>query len=273
MKEKSIFYIGELSKLFHISVDSIRYYEKMGLLTPLRNPDNGYREYTLNDVQTLTLIREMLSLGFHVDQMKDFVQNRTIDTTIKLLEEEIATINESILNLYEKKNSIQSRLDTVKECISNDNFEKVKLVTMQKRNGIMITDENLPDNYVDYYMVRYMNETRNKINAIGYCDCYTLDIEGSNPESKYFRTKNVFFLTDSFSNHNNFSLPAGSYLSLFYSGSLEKTKLLLPKLYKYAKIHHLNIIGDPIELCHIDNYETSIESEYITEIELPVEIS
>ena len=58
MKEKNIFYIGELSELFNISVDSIRYYEKMGLITPLRNPANGYREYTLNDVQTLTLIRE-----------------------------------------------------------------------------------------------------------------------------------------------------------------------------------------------------------------------
>ena len=100
MKEKNIFYIGELSELFNISVDSIRYYEKMGLITPLRNQTNGYREYTLNDVQTLTLIREMLTLGFHVDQIKEFVLNRTVDTTIKLLEEEISTINEAILSLY-----------------------------------------------------------------------------------------------------------------------------------------------------------------------------
>ena len=271
MKEKNIFYIGELSELFNISVDSIRYYEKMGLITPLRNPANGYREYTLNDVQTLTLIREMLNLGFHVDQIKEFVLNRTVDTTIKLLEEEISTINEAILSLYEKKNSIQNRLGAVKECIDHTNFEKVKLRQMQKRSGIMITDENLPDDYVDYYMVKYMRTTRNKINAIGYCDCYTLDIDGSNPDSRYFRTKNVFFLTDSFSDNNNYSLPAGNYLSLFYRGSLEKTKLLLPKLFKYAKLHHLKVIGNPIELCHIDNYETSQESEYITEIELPVE--
>ena len=103
MKEKNTFYIGELSELFNISVDSIRYYEKMGILVPFRNPVNGYREYTLNDVQTLILIREMLNLGFHVDQIKDFVLNRTVDTTIRLLEEEISTINESILSLYEKK--------------------------------------------------------------------------------------------------------------------------------------------------------------------------
>ena len=37
----STFHIGELSNLFNISVDSIRYYEKKGLICPTRNENTG----------------------------------------------------------------------------------------------------------------------------------------------------------------------------------------------------------------------------------------
>ena len=39
----------------------------------------------------------------------------------------------------------------------------------------------------------------------------------------------------------------------------------------YAKKHHLKKIVDPIEFCHIDDYETALEEEYITEIQWQVE--
>ena len=81
MKEKGIFYIGELSDLFNI--------------------------------------------GLHLEQIKEFVMNRTVQSTINLLEQEIITINEAILKLYEQKNSIQNRLGAVKDCLDINSFEKV----------------------------------------------------------------------------------------------------------------------------------------------------
>lgn len=44
----------------------------------------------------------------------------------------------------------------------------------------------------------------------------------------------------------------------------------MPSLYAYAKEHHLTVTGHPMELCHIDSYETNRESEYVIELELPV---
>ena len=60
MKEKNTFLIGELSKLFGIGVDSIRYYEEVGILHPQRDPNNNYRRYTVEDVRKIVLIRELL---------------------------------------------------------------------------------------------------------------------------------------------------------------------------------------------------------------------
>lgn len=42
---KKYFKIGEIAKLYHIGTDSLRYYEKLGILTPKRS-ENDYRLYS-----------------------------------------------------------------------------------------------------------------------------------------------------------------------------------------------------------------------------------
>lgn len=76
MKRKKTFNIGEVSRLFNISVDSIRYYEKIGILEPTRNEGNNYRVYTLSDIRQLTMIRELLGLNFSTERIKEFDRNQ-----------------------------------------------------------------------------------------------------------------------------------------------------------------------------------------------------
>lgn len=272
MREKNTFHIGELSKLFDIGVDSIRYYEEVGILQPQRDPNNNYRLYTIEDVRRIVLIRELLNLNFTTEQIKEFVTNRSIDKTLQLLKKELRTVNEQILNLYEIKNNLQNRLDTIHELLNHCEEEVIHALDLEERACIMVTDDNLPDTYVDYYVIKYMHTHRNRIATIGACDCYTLDLPGSNTASSYYRTKNVFFYAPFLPHHEcNYFLPAGKYISLTYRGALSKTKLLLPKLLEYAKREHYTILGEPIEFCHIDDYETNIEEEYLIEIQIPVE--
>ena len=44
---EQLFSIGDVAKLFHLSVSSLRHYEALGLLTPERvDPNTGYRSYS-----------------------------------------------------------------------------------------------------------------------------------------------------------------------------------------------------------------------------------
>ena len=271
MKEKTTFRIGELAKLFDIGVDSIRYYEEVGILCPKRDPINNYRLYTIEDVRKLTMIRELLGLNLTTEQIRDFDSNPNIHNTISLLEQELHMVNESLLKLYETKNSIQARLESFTRAMSAKHFDTIQLLELDKRACVMINDGNLPDDYVDFYLTKYMRSRQKKIDTIGACDCYTLDLAGSNPDSKYYRTKNLFFYSDLITYDSNFYLPAGKYLSVLYKGPLTQTKKFVPMLADYAKKHHLKTIDDPIEFCHIDDYETALEEEYITEIQWQVE--
>jgi DNA-binding transcriptional MerR regulator len=56
--------IGELAQSAGVSADTIRYYEKIGLLPPARRSESGYREYPSNAGNRLRVIRNAVQLGF-----------------------------------------------------------------------------------------------------------------------------------------------------------------------------------------------------------------
>lgn len=56
--------IGELARATGVSVDTIRYYEKLGLLPPARRSASGYREYSSGAGNRIRVIRNAVELGF-----------------------------------------------------------------------------------------------------------------------------------------------------------------------------------------------------------------
>lgn len=271
MKSNKTFKIGELSKFFNIGVDSIRYYEKVGILNSFRDPQNNYRCYTIEDFRRIVLIREMLDLGFSTQQIREFVIDRSVSKTESMLSAEINTIDDQIRHLKYRQKHIKNRLNSINTILSRYDNEQIQELSLDNRYCIMVRETNIPDNLVDYYLIKYMNQSESYIGTVGFCDCYTLDLPGSNPDSDYYRTKNVFFYSESFpKNKCNYILPEGLYLSVIYKGPLKKTKKILPAMYDHAQKHGLVPNSDPIEFCYIDEYETSNEEEYLIEIQLPV---
>lgn len=271
MNKNQYFKIGDLSKLYHIGVDSIRYYEKMGILKPERDPKNNYRLYTLNDIRKLAMIRELMDLNLSVEQIKEFDDHRTVDNSLSLLEEKLQETEEQIQKLLQTRNSIQARITSIQAAVKERKFMyQIRLKDFPDRFCIMVSDKNLPDQYVDYAVAEYMQSHLDKIQTIGACDCYTLDIKNSNPNSSQLRTKNVFFYSPEPIYDSNYTLPAGQYLSVIYPGNYDNTKKWVQKMIDYAEKEHMDILSDPIELCHINEYETGVQSEHVIEVQIQV---
>ena len=66
--------IGQLAKTVNCHIETIRYYEKIGLLLPAERQANGYRIYTQTHLSHLRLIRRARSLGFTQDEVRDLVE-------------------------------------------------------------------------------------------------------------------------------------------------------------------------------------------------------
>lgn len=69
-----VYRIGELSRESAVNLETIRYYERIGLLQqPARNA-SGYRCYQPEDVRRLSFIRRGRELGFSIDELKTLLQ-------------------------------------------------------------------------------------------------------------------------------------------------------------------------------------------------------
>lgn len=60
---KDGFQINEISKFFNVPASTLRYWEEMGVLAAKKNPENGYRIYTVSDLMTISDILFYKNLG------------------------------------------------------------------------------------------------------------------------------------------------------------------------------------------------------------------
>ncbi|ADZ89442.1 Zn(2+)-responsive transcriptional regulator [Marinomonas mediterranea] len=65
--------IGALAKRLGVSADTLRFYEKNGLLAPSKRSESGYRLYSDKDQQTLSFILRAKSVGFSLAEIKELI--------------------------------------------------------------------------------------------------------------------------------------------------------------------------------------------------------
>ena len=66
---------SELAKTARVNASVVRYYSRIGLLNPERNPDNGYRDYTPNDADRVRFIRKAKWLGFTLKDVQTILNH------------------------------------------------------------------------------------------------------------------------------------------------------------------------------------------------------
>ncbi|MCJ0824797.1 heavy metal-responsive transcriptional regulator [Luteimonas sp. 50] len=65
--------IGELAQRAGVSIDTVRYYERQGLLPEPARQASGYRSYVSGDVGRLQFVRRAKALGFTLEEIRDLL--------------------------------------------------------------------------------------------------------------------------------------------------------------------------------------------------------
>jgi DNA-binding transcriptional MerR regulator len=109
--------IGELVERSGLTKDTIRFYEKKGLINLDRKNrrDNNYKEYPEQVLDKLMLIRKLKDLGFTLNEIDTFLELwREEDASCKnlkyTLENKILLVNEQLLKLAELKSRLSESL-------------------------------------------------------------------------------------------------------------------------------------------------------------------
>jgi len=121
--------IGELSKLTGFTRDTIRWYEKIGLIQVDKNSryENNYRNYEFGLVEKLILIKQIKSFGFTLNEIKEFMLLQQHDqlncnAASKIFDNRLRAIEEKILELK----NFRAKLLQVKRDCEGDCIEKIK---------------------------------------------------------------------------------------------------------------------------------------------------
>lgn len=268
--KKTLLKINEVSKLYNIGIDSLRYYEEIGLLAPTRGKENNYRYYTYDDLMKLNLIRELRKLNFSFIQIKEMLGNRNLTSTLQLLNKELEIIDSEIQKMQESRSAVIQRITSINNAISDITYNQFSIRHMPERKCLHIFYGDVKLNEIDYYISAFIKEHGINIkDIIGRSDGYRLDISSSSSPDRY-SVKEVFIL-NKFLTEPSFTLPAGSYLTVAYNGNISKSRVWGEKLLQYAKRNHLKIEGDLFEFCVIDYYETDFQDEFITLLQIKIQ--
>ena len=88
--------VGEMAKLNHISEQTLRLYDKRGLLSPSFRGQNGYRYYDIKQSAVLDIIQYMKSLGISLKEIKHQLENRDLGRIEAALREKQRQTEEEI---------------------------------------------------------------------------------------------------------------------------------------------------------------------------------
>jgi DNA-binding transcriptional MerR regulator len=106
--------ISEVSKKYEISPDTLRYYERIGLIPKIYRNGNGIREYTEEDCRWIEFVKCMRGAGIQVEALIEY---------IKLFQEGDSTIEARKKILIEQRDHLIDNIEKMQKALERLNFK------------------------------------------------------------------------------------------------------------------------------------------------------
>lgn len=108
--------IGRLAKEGGVNIDTIRYYERQGLLPRAARRESGYREYASADVARLSFIRRAKELGFSLIDIGELLslsadRHQGVRGVKRKAEERLADVERKIAELKRVRRGLKTLID------------------------------------------------------------------------------------------------------------------------------------------------------------------
>ena len=264
---KDLYKIHEIARLFRLHPDTLRYYEEKGLLHPVRG-ESGYRMYTIQDVCTLNVIRALRELDLSTEDIRAYLERRSVEETLSLLDRQEALLEEKLAALRAARLEAEQRRDRLERYRAVPEGQ-VSVTEEEARPYVFLRENVILEKEIDFLLKKLEGKHQDYIKVIGaqtmgavldgdrlrqgICSCFSC----------------VFFLTPP-GGPRDALLPAGRYAGLFYRGGYDRLDRHLETLFRGIRDLGLTPAAPPLELYRIDVHDTRHEAEYVTELQVLV---
>jgi DNA-binding transcriptional MerR regulator len=107
--------VTQLATELNVSADTVRYYTRIGLITPIRNANNNYQEYREQDCKRLQFILSARNLGFTMNDIKEIIREASKEKTAcplvrQILEKRLQETEQSFIQQRELRKHMKNAM-------------------------------------------------------------------------------------------------------------------------------------------------------------------
>lgn len=244
--------IGKMAKVNHVSEQTLRLYDKMGLLCPSsRNDENGYRYYDIRQSARLDMIQYLKSMGFSLKEIQQQLSSENLKEIVTLLEHRDNQIGEQIGKLKSQRKAVQRTIRSFERYQNAPPDGYIVLEYLEKRQMYCI-DSKI--NFYDYGLEMYekllrelkRNLMEDEFSPLYFCNVGSILRKDNLLKGRFVSTEVFVFLDDeNLPSPQVQTIPAGSYICI-YCDSFEKEKEYARRLLDHIAQHDYLIAGDYI---------------------------
>ena len=126
--------IKKAAEMFDLSVDTLRYYERVGVIPPVHRNKSGYREYSTNDLNWIYLAKNLRNAGLSVESLIEFANLAQLrgkqdveESQKQILFDQLEELDQKITEMQEVRELLLYKIETYDEHIAK--FKTVELST------------------------------------------------------------------------------------------------------------------------------------------------
>lgn len=272
MEPIKLFSIGDVAKLFHLSVSSLRHYEAAGLLQPeWVDPQTGYRYYSTRQFEVLNTIRYLRALDMPLPEIADFLRDRDVgrmEEKLRLQRETVIRIQQELRRIERKIENRLQQLHTAQTCP----LDTVELVEAAACRIMWMESSMKIEGYLDMETwIRKLDSS--DAEAVVFLGKVGVSLSGEHlRQGRYTPYDGIFLVLDEEDNYNGEvqQLPQALCVRIRFRGSHAQAPEQYEKLTAYIAAHQMEVAGFSREITMIDYGLTNDLQKFVTEISIPV---
>lgn len=245
--DRQLFSIGEMARLFQLSVSSIRHYEALGLLTPeYVDPATSYRYYGPRQFEVFNTIRYLRALDMPLEEIADFLHNRDVDK----IEEKLRVQKEAVAQKQRHLARIERKIDA----------------QLQRLHDAQVS----PLGEIELSTSRLAAAQAEAVIFLGKVG-FGISLQHLQAQ-RYEHYDGVFLLLDEADRFDGDAmlLPAAPCVRVRFRGHHLQSPEQYRRLTQYMQANSLEICGFSREITIIDQGLTNDTEKFVTEITIPV---
>lgn len=277
MKNDKFYTIGKTSKICKISIQTLRYYDKIMLIKPsIVDAQNGYRSYSYSDILNIKIVQDLRGLDFSLNEISTILKSKDSSQILEIMQRKQHEIRKKISLFEQNMISVDNRVANMEIQVSkktqSDSHLELKYIPERKvayiRKKSACSMEGFIFRFSELFdLLSTFNITPlGHIGAIYYEDLLTFDRELSDIE--------VFLPVDVKTAEQDFIriIPEGLYITCIYFGESteDKCKYNYKVVKEWAKSSDYELCSPPLEEYLVDLINLHNTEDFITEMQILV---